>query len=162
MTATATRPTKPTDFIVDFVRAHTERGECRCGQCFDRGAKPEPQGDHTIDMVFFKVALVGAPSAADFRRLTRANGTPYDVNPLDGAEHNYLDLGAWIGGQGLAMQYMALGTMLSVFKLLTPYRLIPDIDQAAALRMAQGGLLIVTARDATEAATREPELAGAR
>ena len=41
--------------LIDYVLKHTERGECNCGQCLDRGDKPDPVG-HTVDLGFFKVA----------------------------------------------------------------------------------------------------------
>ena len=106
--------------LAEYVRAHTDRGECDCGKCLDRGAYPGPTG-HVADVVFFTVAAVGNPDAETFRRLTAEHPGDYGpVDPFDGAEHNFLELGAWIGNQGLAMQYMALGALLGVFRLLTP------------------------------------------
>ena len=43
-----------------------------------------------------------------------------DCDPMDGGEHNYMELGGWIGDQGIAMQYMGLGVLLGVFNLLSP------------------------------------------
>lgn len=111
----------------DFVRAHTERGECQCGLCIDKGDRPDPEG-HTVDMVFFKVAVAGEPNHRDFLRLTRDHEHAFlepPVDPFDGREHNYVELGAWIGDQGLAMQYMALGAHLGLFALLSPRTILP-------------------------------------
>src|SRR5580658_10242528 len=122
--------------LAEYVIAHTERGECECGQCCDRGDKPEPEG-HTIDMVFFKVAAKDAPETQEFVRLTEAHkGEWGDVNPLDGQEHDYMELGGWIGDQGLAMQYMALGVILGVFTLLSPQTIF-KMDGSIAMQLAQ-------------------------
>lgn len=133
--------------LADYVTGHTVRGECQCGRCADRGTAPEPVG-HTVDMVFFKVAPTHAPDAATFRQLTAAHrGEWADENPLDGAEHNYLALGAWIGDQGLALQYMALGTALGVFTLLTPVTMLPAamLTETLVRQMAGAGYVAVQA-----------------
>lgn len=131
--------------LAEYVVRHAQRGECGCGKCIDRGDAPEPEG-HVVDMVFFKVGLSGEPSAEEFRSLTAGHRGDYgDVDPFDGSEHSFLDLGGWIGDQGLAMQYMALGALLGVFELLTPARLgIEDPD--LAMKMAEHGFVTVLAK----------------
>jgi hypothetical protein len=130
--------------LIDYVLAHTERGECKCGKCFDAIGKPDPQG-HTVDMVFFKVAAKDAPSKETFVHLTNEHkGDFCEVDPFDGHEHNYMELGAWIGDQGIAMQYMGLGVALGVFSLLSPAML--KLEGPLAMRMAQNGMLAVQAK----------------
>lgn len=131
--------------LADFVIASTERGECGCGLCIDRGDKPDPQG-HSVDNGFFVVAKRGEPSVETFRALSRAHtGAFADVDPFDGNEHNYLELGGWIGDQGLALQYMALGALLGVFRLMTPKIMLPGIDDALAQQMAGMGMVAIRA-----------------
>jgi hypothetical protein len=134
-----------------YIYDHTERGECQCGQCADKGDKPDPTG-HTIDMVFFKVAKVGTPTLEEFRKLSKESerGEFCNVNPFDGQEHSYLELGGWLGDQGLAMLYMALGTSLGAFDLLSPAML--GLDGAMAIQMAQAGLLSIKAKIPVEVA----------
>ena len=134
-----------------YVYEHTERGECQCGQCADKGNKPDPTG-HTIDIVFFKVAKVGDPTIEEFQRLTEesAHGEFCDVNPFDGQEHNFMELGGWLGDQGLAMLYMALGVSLGAFELLSPAML--GLDGPMAVQMAQAGLLSIQAKAPVEVA----------
>lgn len=127
--------------LIDFVLSHTERGECKCGRCIDFGSQPDPVG-HTADLVFFKVAKRGTPSLEDFKRLTAAQD---GCNPFDGQEHNYIELGAWIGDQGLAMLYMGLGTLLGAFRLLTPKSVL-GLDGDLAMQMAGAGMVVVQAR----------------
>jgi hypothetical protein len=131
------------DILANYVISHTERGECKCGACIDVGNKPDPQR-HTVDMVFFKVARVNGADADEFKRLTTEHHGHYgEVDPFDGKEHNYMELGGWIGDQGLAMQYMALGVLLGKFKLLSPAML--GMEGPAALQLAGMGLLSIQA-----------------
>lgn len=127
--------------LIQFVIANTERGECKCGKCIDAGSSPDPQG-HTVDMVFFKVAKKNGASVDEFTRFTAEHKGHFgEVNPLDGKEHNYMELGGWIGDQGLAMQYMALGVLLGKFTLLSPAML--GMSGPDALQLASMGLLSI-------------------
>lgn len=131
------------DELGSYVMKHTDRGECGCGKCIDVGNKPDPQG-HTADLVFFRVAARNAPDAETFKRLSATHKGYYgDVDPFDGKDHNYLELGGWIGDQGLAMQYMGLGCLLGVFKLFSPAMLVDD--RSTQLQLAGMGMLSVRA-----------------
>jgi hypothetical protein len=132
--------------LAEYVFQHTERGECHCGKCVDVGEKPDPTG-HTVDMVFFKVAAKNSPERGRFIELTNGHQGEFGegVNPFDGQEHSYLELGGWIGDQGLAMMYMALGVSLGVFNLLSPA--ILGIDGPTALQMAGMGFLSIQVPD---------------
>jgi hypothetical protein len=97
-------------------------------------------------MIFFEVSPTEPADVDAFRRLTSEAlfGAYATVDPFDGKEHSYLELGTWIGDQGLAMQYMALGVMLGVFTLLTPvtvFRL--PTDHPVVMEMAHGGFIAV-------------------
>lgn len=130
--------------LLEYVRRHTERGECKCGRCFDAGGKPDPRG-HTADLIFFKATIVppsiaGEPSAETFKILTAAHRSEFAAcDPLDGNQHGHIELGAWLGDQGVALQYMALGHLLGVFDLLTPFTMLPGIGEDQAMEMATKG-----------------------
>jgi hypothetical protein len=128
--------------LTKYVYDNTERGECKCGKCIDSGNSPDPTG-HTIDMVFFKVAVDDGASIDTFKELTEGNqdGDFCSLNPLDGKEHNYMELGAWIGDQGLAMMYMALGVSVGAFTLLSPSML--GLSGPDALQLAGMGMLAI-------------------
>lgn len=128
-----------------YVIEHTERGECNCGLCLDRGESPDPQ--HAIDTGFFKVALKNSPDLATFLTLTRAHiGDFAECDPMDGKEHGYMELGAWLGDQGVALRYMALGHMLEAFTLLTPRTVLgQDIPDDLVQQFAGAGLVTVIA-----------------
>lgn len=129
--------------LVDYVINHTERGECNCGQCADRGDNPDPDG-HTVDLGFFKLAAKNNPDKDTFIRLSEEHhGEFTSCIPTDGGEHNYLELGGWIGDQGLAMQYMGLGVLLGVFNLISPAMLGIDRSDPLFMQMLGGGLLAV-------------------
>ena len=135
--------------LAKYVYDHTERGECKCGKCLDAGRAPDPTG-HTIDMVFFKVAAINKPDIDEFKRLTAEEkyGEFAVVDPFDGKEHNYMELGAWIGDQGLALLYMALGVSLGAFNLYRPALLVLGGD--LAMKMAGMGLLSIQAKAVRE------------
>ena len=134
---------------MQFVIDHTIRGECQCGRCLDAGSRPDPT-DHVVDMVFFKVGRAGdwsdMPALVEqFRALTESHqGVFVSCDPFFFGERDYMTLGAWIGDQGLALQYMALGVLLGVFALTTPYTLLRlNHGDKLALRMAEAGMVIV-------------------
>lgn len=131
--------------LIEYVQEHSIRGECACGQCCDRGDAPEPAG-HTVSVEFFAVALRGQPTRADFEAAARAHRGDYmAVDVFDGNEHNYITLGAWIGDQGLALQFMGLGALVGAFKLITPSLALPGIDQGLSRQLAASGLVAVVA-----------------
>lgn len=114
--------------LQEYVIAHTSRGECNCGKCFDRGDCPDPKG-HTADMFFFKVAIQGEPDAEVLRELIRNHkGEFCELDILDGGEHSYIGVGGWIGDQQLALLLMALGQLLGLWEILTP-NLFPIPDE---------------------------------
>jgi hypothetical protein len=149
--------------LIDYVREHTYRGECQCGSCCDKGDRPEPTG-HTADMVFFPVGICLEPDTETFCRLTREyRGEYQDLNPLDGKTHGYLSVGAWIGDQGDALRYMALGVLLGVFSLKTPMTVLRMAkDDPQTMELAGNGFVAVQAvpQAANAARVGEPKGAG--
>lgn len=118
----------------DFVLQHAERGTCRCGECIDHpGEDKQPEG-HTVDMVFFEVSLKDAEEPdklrEQLRELVTASkaGEFCDLDLLNGAEYSYIQLGAWIGDQGLALTLLGLGHLLRLWQVMTPKMLGLDDD----------------------------------
>lgn len=131
--------------LVDYTLSHTVRGECNCGKCIDRGDKSDPDG-HTVDIGFFKVAAKDNPDKETFLRLTKEHHGEFgECDPMDGGEHNYMELGGWIGDQGIAMQYMGLGVLLGTFKLLSPAMLGLTSDDPMFKQMLGMGMLSIQA-----------------
>ena len=130
----------------DYVLAHSRRGACQCGRCADAVANPSKcqPGGHTADMMFFKVANEGA-DAATLRQLVQEEKEAFSpVNMFDGKEHNYLEVGGFVGDHGIALQLMGLGHLLGLWKLLTPTTIlgIPS-SSPLAMQMAVGGMVAV-------------------
>jgi hypothetical protein len=133
--------------LARFVQEYTERGSCQCGKCVDAPEQPtEPQGQrHTADMVFFRVALKGNPNKDELLSLVASHSGVFNTcDPYDGKEHNYMELGGWIGDQGLALQFMGLSALLGVTRLLTPVSLLHlTADDPLAKQLAGVGLVAI-------------------
>jgi hypothetical protein len=136
--------------LADFVLWHTVRGECKCGRCVDVGSAPDPDRQHTIDMVFFKVApaldmaITEATKPTFLDLMAHHDGVFGPIDFHDGKDHSYLEVGGWIGDQGIALQFMALGVMLGVFTLLTPYTMLRlPVGDPLAMTMAGAGYVSV-------------------
>ena len=117
------------ELLGDFVRNHA------------LVSKEATDGD--IDMVFFRVSVAGEPDAETLRELVRGCRVGYfaNVDPWDGQEHSYLELGGWIGDQGLALSLMGLGHLLGLWKVMTPRML--DLPDDLVLRMAESGMVLI-------------------
>jgi len=134
--------------LTEYVEKYTDRGECKCGMCIDANpTRPDPDG-HVADMVFFKVVKIGEPDAEEFKRLYLAHvGEFNQIVWSDGKEHGYMEIGGWIGDQGLALRFMALGALLGVFELLTPYTVLgldPADERQRTIAMQAAGSGFVT------------------
>lgn len=141
--------------LVDYVVKHTVRGACRCGRCCDRVFGPDDEIPHTVSVEFFEVGLStsGMPDADEFRRLVEEHRGEFgEVDPFDGEEHGFMELGGWIGDQGIAMQAMALGDILGVWQLRTPTRMMGHtLPEGMGMAMAQSGMVTIIAGENSDA-----------
>ena len=131
--------------LSQFVVAHVERGQCTCGRCINGGTE-QPIADHTADLIFFEVAATNNPDLEEMRDLIKSNtkGEFANVDLFDGKEHSYIELGGWIGDQNLALQLMGLGSLLGLWKLLTPKTILGGIaDNDLAMKMAGQGYVAI-------------------
>jgi hypothetical protein len=135
--------------IIKYMKEHAIRGACRCGKCIDAGKDPEnnqPKG-HTVDMMFFEVAFnpENPPNKEDFLKVVKAHkGEFKDVDLFDGKEHSYIELGAWAGDQGLALEIMGVGTLLDCWNLLTPKTMFPPgFNKEFMMEIAGRGLIAI-------------------
>jgi len=130
--------------LVTYVHEHTQRGECQCGLCLDKGNQPDPTG-HTANMIFFVTSAINDPDAETLRTLINEHkGDANQVDLFDGKEHGYMELGGWIGDQGLAMQLMGLGKLVGLWDLLTPETM--GMPKAFHMEMAGQGLVAMQAK----------------
>lgn len=130
--------------IQDYVLSRTSRGECQCGKCIDKGNNPDPT-NHTVDVFFFVVGLTDEQADAEtFTKLTaECKGEFAQINPLDGEQHSFIELGGMLGSQELALRYIGLGKILGVLDLLTPLQMGMSKDDPIAQQMAGSGLVMV-------------------
>jgi len=89
-------------------------------------ADTAPSGQRAVQLILLDVIPSGSADADTLRRLICAHKGEYiDVNLFDGAEHDYIQLGAWLGSQHHALALMGLGTHLGLWKLLSPRTMLP-------------------------------------
>lgn len=122
----------------EYVVAHAVRGACKCGKCVDAVAHPElqqPEG-HVVDLTFFKIGANGG-NCKEMLALVEAE----HPNWLDGKEHSYLEIGAEMGDQGLALMTIGLGHLLNVWKVLSPDTMIPFLPAEMKMKMAGMGMV---------------------
>lgn len=131
--------------LIEYIQAFAVRGACTCGRCCDSGPAPkddQPNG-HTVNMYFFEVAAKHGADANALRTLIAEHtGIHRECNPLDGSEHSYIDIGGWIGDQGLALTMMGLGAVLGLWKILTP-KMLPGLDDNLMAMMAGQGMVSI-------------------
>lgn len=107
----------------------------------DAFARVSPKGE--VDCVFFKVDIVDGCDKEALLLLIKTIGKSgnhtSDLDILDGEVHSYIEVGAWIGDQGYAMRFMALGYELGLFKFLGPESFsgkgvsLPEIKKLAGM-----------------------------
>jgi hypothetical protein len=145
--------------LPEYIIDHTYRGACQCGRCIDSALddRLEPAG-HTADLIFFKVCTINSPQKDTLIALIKEHeGEFCDLDLLDSCIHNYIDLGAWIGSQELALRLMGLGSLLGVWTLLSP-RGMGVISDELATKLAQIGYLCIHARPSAESFSKPPFL----
>ncbi len=124
--------------LVNYIIEHTERGECQCGQCCDK--QPDrPAPGHSVDLVFFWVSTRNEPTAERLRWLLESQ---YPDVPRLSEGPSYLELGAELGDQGIAICLIGLGHLLKLWQAVTPLAL--GIKGEQAQQMARNGLLMCT------------------
>lgn len=134
--------------LIEYIRAFAERGACRCGKCVDAPANPDaeqPQG-HTANVEFFEVSAREGADAEALRSLVVENkkGVFTDVDLFDGKEHNYIEIGGWVGDQGFALMLMGLGARLGLWQLLTPSSMMGAlVPKDLAMQMAGAGMVAI-------------------
>jgi hypothetical protein len=129
--------------LVDYVREISIRGDCTCGKCIDSPQNPIQPNGHTVDVYYFKVAVKPEADADTLKQLIiEHKGEFNDCDPLDGMDHSYIELGAWIGDQGTALTLMGLGQLLGLWQIITP-NIFPIPKELKDMLAGQGFLSII-------------------
>lgn len=136
--------------LVNLVSLNLVRGACTCGKCADavpnpEANQPESATGHTADLMFFKVALKPDVDQVKLKADFLAAIPP---EWLDGAERGYMQLGAEVDDQGLALMVMGLGAILGTWDLLTPRNMLGNtIPDEMAMQLAGQGMVTVVAKN---------------
>jgi hypothetical protein len=104
-----------------------------------------------VDVHFFQVKIRGTPDVNNFIALIDAHvGDFNEVDVFDGNEHGYMELGGWIGDQGYALRFMALGSYLKLWDLMTPENMLgaimPDLPKELLDELAGKGMITIKAQ----------------
>lgn len=82
----------------------------------------EAADESTVDMILWKAQPTARKTSADeFRAIARAHqavDAPCEI--LDGAWHDHIEIGLWIGDENLALPLMALGQSVGALELDIP------------------------------------------
>lgn len=116
-----------------------------------------PDGPGATDVIFFGVRKApGATAEALKAAMASHTGEFCVVDPLDGKEHNFLELGAWIGDQGAALDLIGLGAALGMWELLTPKTVMGDMfPHDLAMKLAGLGMVAMRAVPQGQEASHE-------
>ena len=138
--------------LAEYVFENCIRGTCMCGKCPDVSAKKFQPDGHTADVQFFKVALKNSRLIdvdkdvikKNFIQLIKSHKGIYsEIDLFDGDEHNFIEIGRWIGNQGVALELMGMGELLGIWKVATPNRLAPDFSEETRNMLAQAGYILI-------------------
>lgn len=126
--------------LSQYVRDHIEVVSS------DESVSDESVSD-AAELVFFRVSLKNNADAEVFKNLIENHqGEFCECNLFDGNEHNYIEIGGWIGDQGLALQMMGLGKLLGLWNLYTPCNMLKlSSEDEMAVRLAEQGMITIKA-----------------
>jgi hypothetical protein len=126
----------------NYINKHTGR---LCACCAEEEARNPTV--KSADMIFFKVVAVKDPKAEELRELIKNHESPYGpIDLFDGKEHSYLEVGGFVGDQGLALRLMALGSLLGLWKLMTPRTILgATLPEDLVQKMAGVGYVTIMA-----------------
>jgi hypothetical protein len=115
--------------LLDAVLKHTVPGN-----------KP---GDDVVDMYIMSVKCLPGIDAVTLINLINNSAPAFDSpRPTEEGEHNYIEVGAFVGDQGMALRLMALGSHLKLWTVITP-KTIPKLDKALMDQMAGMGFVSI-------------------
>lgn len=104
--------------LTDYIQRHTTTV----------AGDTAPQGQKAVQLIFMDVIPSENADAGTLRELMDEHkGAFNDVNPFDGREHSYIELGGWLGSQAHALALIGLGTHLGLWNLLSPRTMLPGM-----------------------------------
>ena len=99
------------------------------------------QSTEGVDVFMFRVAVAPDAKADDLRAAIKSHkGEFCECDPLDGKEHNYIELGGWIGDQGTALKLIGMGDHLGLWKSFTPRTMLGPVENDDELAQQMAGM----------------------
>jgi len=124
--------------LANYVREHTDGNECSC--CHD---SQTPLAG-SVDVFFFDVCAKNNPDADTLKKLIAAHSGEFGpCDPLDGNEHSYIEVGGWIGDQGMALRLMGLGVILGLWQVIHPVNML-KLERTDPLAQQMAGIGMVS------------------
>ncbi len=137
---------QPVEELARYVQEHAVQRPCTCSTCLDHLGEAEQPVRHTADVIYFQVSASEADGEKLRELVTQAyKGHFGNLNAFDGDEHSYLEVGGWIGDQGLALSLMGLGSLLGLWKLRTPRSEVPGLIEHLVMQAAGMGMVTIQA-----------------
>jgi hypothetical protein len=124
------------DNLAKYVSDHTSCSEVRW-----HNIGPEQRGPLPISAVstVCQQGIEIMPARGAFLELVRSHQGGSDCNPLDGEEHGFAELSAWLPGSGLVRRFVGLGVILGVFDLVAPWRNDASYEEQVSFYQEQAG-----------------------
>ena len=121
----------------EYILKHTARGECQCGSCCDKMPDREAPR-HSVDVHFFWVTGVNEPTKDGLAAVLHEYPEPDRLR----SGPSYIELGAVLGSQELALRLIGLGQLVGLWRAVTPEAV--GIAGAEAKRLAGNGFVMMT------------------
>jgi hypothetical protein len=137
--------------LAKFVVEQCIRGDCICRECIDASEKFQPNG-HSVDVHFFKVVMRKSELTSADKEIIKNNfiiliknhkGIYKDIDIFNGGEYDFIEIGAWIGDQGIALTFMAMGELLGIWNVITPDRVASDLSEETKDMLAKAGFISI-------------------
>ena len=109
---------------------------------------PIDSSEPGVSLAFFKLIVSGTGCSDTLRKLVVQHmGEHVELDLFDGAEHGFIEIGARLGSQELALMLIGLGSNLGLWDLLSPRTMFGEsIDHLLERNLAESGLITLVAR----------------
>ncbi len=137
--------------LTEYILDKCIRGDCTCGKCVGIQTEKFQPGGYAADVQFFKVALKNDPTDEEkeiiknklIELIKEHEGKFCELDLFDENEHNYLEIGRWIGDQSLALTLMGMGEILNIWKLITPNSVDSTLTEETRRMLADAGYISI-------------------
>lgn len=139
--------------LIEYIVEHCVRGTCTCEKCMDVSDEKIEQDVHTADIQFFKVTLKNSHCMSHIEKnavkdnfirfINNHKGVHKDIDIFDGKEHDFIEIGAWIGDNDMALMLMGMGELLDMWKVITPDRVASEFSEETRRMLTDAGCILI-------------------